>query len=617
MAGFSILWLGQVLSVLGTRMTNFALSIWIWQATGRASDLALLTFCAFAATVVFSPIAGTLIDRWSRRLTILLSDAGSAVATGLLLVLYLTGSVSVWHLYAVNLLTGAFLAFQLPAYSATISLMMAKQHFPRANAMLSLARSVPAIFAPACAAAVLAATSIKTVLMVDVGSYLVAVGTVFLVAIPRRPPAEQPERQSMWRDSLFGFTYILRRPGLLGLQGILFAISLFAAMGWIVLTPMVLARTGNSEADAGIVQSIGAVGGVLGGVLLGALRPTGHKMLRMLAAVVVFSLLGRVLLGIGDSLVVWSAAWFFAWACVPFIDGYGQAIWQEKVSPAEQGRVFAARQLVETLAVPVALGIAGPLVDYVLEPAMRWGGAGRGVRRLVGTGPGAGMGLLCVFTGALVVAARLQASWPTGAHGRDADPDHDAAGHPPPPAAEAPRHRPGRAGHRRAGPGRRLTPRESSDGTDVQGGPQRRGAVLALARTPADPAGWHEVRVTGPRRPAWPTSARCGRTYAHAACGSGWKGYVMQLADVLAEVLETDPDEVVDAATPATLRNWTSLRHIQLVVALEAAYRVSFSYDEIRSFRSVGDIRRTLAGKGAMVDGAATTRVPAGAEATP
>jgi MFS family permease len=429
MAAFTVLWIGQVLSTLGTRMTNFALSIWIWQATGRASDLALMTFCAFAATVVFSPIAGSLIDRWSRRLTILLSDAGSAVASALLLGLYLAGSVSVWHLYVVNLLTGAFLAFQLPAYSATISLMMEKEHYPRANAMLSLARSVPAIFAPACAAAVLAATSIEAVLLVDIVSYLVAVGTVFLVAIPPRPVAAHQETPNMWRDSVFGFTYILRRPGLLGLQGILFAISLFAAMGWVVLTPMVMARTGNAETQVGIVLSVGALGGVLGGTLLGVLKPTRQKMVRLLAATLVFSVLGRVLLGIGDSLLVWSVAWFCAWLCVPFIDGYGQAIWQEKVSPEVQGRVFAARQLIENLSVPLALGVAGPLADFYLEPGMRPDGPlARVFGGWVGTGPGAGMALLCVLTGLLgILVTAIGVASRTVRLVESRIPDHDAA----------------------------------------------------------------------------------------------------------------------------------------------------------------------------------------------
>lgn len=407
-AAFTVLWSGQLVSTLGTRMTNFALSIWVWQETGRASDLALMTFCAFAATVLFSPIAGSLIDRWNRRITIVLADAGAAVATLILLTLFLTDSVQVWQLYVVNLVTGAFLAFQFPAYSATISLMMQKRNYPRANAMLSLARSVPGIFAPAAAAAVLATGNVETVLLIDVISCVLAVCTVFLVAIPQPPRSEHREQVGVWRDSLHGFGYLIKRPNLLALQGILFSIGLFAAMGWILLTPMILARSGNSEADAATVMSIGAVGGVLGATLLGVLKPTRHKMLRLLTAIVAFSLLGRVLLGVGDSLVIWAVAWCLAWFCIPFIDGYGEAIWQEKVAPEVQGRVFATRQLIDTLAVPIALGIAAPLADFVLEPQMRPGGSLESVfGGLVGSGPGAGMALIFFVTGLLGVLVAI------------------------------------------------------------------------------------------------------------------------------------------------------------------------------------------------------------------
>jgi MFS family permease len=426
-AAFTTLWSGQLVSTLGTRMTNFALSIWIWQETGRASDLALMMFCAFAATMVASPLAGALIDRWNRRITILLSDAGAAVATLAVLLLFLADSVTVWHLYAVNLVTGAFMAFQMPAYSSTVSLMMEKQHFPRANGMLSLARSVPAIFAPAAAAAALAAANVETVLLLDVISCLVAVATVFMVVIPQPKPAKDPKPGGIWRDSTFGFRYILARPGLLGLQGIVFAIALFAAMGWILLIPMILARSGNSEIQVGTVLSIGAVGGVVGGVLLGVLRATPQKMLRLLGAILVFSVLGRVVLGVGDSLTVWAIAWFCAWLCIPFIDGYGDSIWQEKVEPAVQGRVFAARQLVDNLALPIALGLAGPLADYVLEPGMRPGGALEPVfGGIVGTGPGAGMALVFLLTGLLGIAvAGAGFAIPTVRRVESLLPDHD------------------------------------------------------------------------------------------------------------------------------------------------------------------------------------------------
>ncbi|WP_405889397.1 MFS transporter (plasmid) [Streptomyces sp. NBC_01136] len=405
-----MIWSGQLLSTLGTRMTNFALSIWIWDKTGRASDLALMTFCAFLATAVFSPIAGSLIDRWDRRLTIIISDVGSLVSTLGMIALFWAGSAAVWQLYLINIVTGACLAFQVPVYNATISQMMSKEKFPRANAMMSLSKSVPGVFAPGLAAVLLTFADIKLILAVDALSYVVAIGTIFLVTMPEVVKKTAANGGGRLSDSLFGFRYMIQRPGLLGLSLMTFTLTVLAAMGWIVLTPMIMARTGGDQSQVGVVQAVGAIGGVIGGVVVGALRPTERKMVRILPGIVVFSVLGRVLLGLGQSVVFWSVGWFFAWSCLPFILSYEQAIWQQKVAPEVQGRVFAARNLVDNLAPPIAFGTAGPISDFVLEPAMRHGGAlARVLRPLVGNGAGSGMALIFVFTGLLGVLLALGA----------------------------------------------------------------------------------------------------------------------------------------------------------------------------------------------------------------
>jgi DHA3 family macrolide efflux protein-like MFS transporter len=402
-AAFTVIWLGQIVSVLGTRMTNFALSIWLWKVTGHATSLGVMIFLSFGATVALSPLAGSLVDRFSRRIMIVISDVGSAVTTAVIFILFLAGIARPWELYVVNTLTGAFLAFQYPAYSATITQMMPKAHYARANSMLSLANSVPAIFAPALAATLLGFLPVSAILGIDVISYAVGVVMVFLVAIPERADSgveEKAPRGRVWRDTVIGFQYITRRRGLLGLEGILFVVSLLAAMGWILLIPMIMARTGNSEAQVGVVLSIGAIGGVLGGALVTVRRAPANKMRWVLIGTLGFNLIGRFLLGISDSVILWSVGWFTAWLCIPFIDGYGQAIFQQKVEPAVQGRVFAARQMLENLAMPIAVGVAAPIADYYLEPRMMHGGSLAPVfGGLVGAGPGAGMALVFVFTG--------------------------------------------------------------------------------------------------------------------------------------------------------------------------------------------------------------------------
>jgi amino acid adenylation domain-containing protein len=435
-AGFTTLWFGQVLSALGTRMTNFAVSIWVWQQTGSATDLAMLLLFAFGATVILSPIAGALVDRWDRRLTLALSDAGAAVATAVLLILFLTGSVEVWHIYVVNFVVGAFLAFQVPAYSSTITLMMSKGSYARANAMMFAVRSAPVIFAPGLAAAVLSITSIQVVLAADVVSCALGILAVLVVSMPRPSAPGVVELPSLWQDCLYGFRYMRQRPELARFEGMMFAICLFASIGFVLLIPMILAR-GGSELQLGIVQTIGAVGGVAGVVLLSALKPTPHKMLRMLIAMVVFSVVGRILYGVGETFVLWAVALLAVHFCIPFIDGYAQSIWQEKVEPAAQGRVFGARQFIEDLTVPLAAVIAGPAVDHVLEPWMKDGHGGATLFGwLVGTGSGAGMALVFVVIGVLgTVVAVVGFMMPSLRKIETILPDHDADE---PPAEDVP-----------------------------------------------------------------------------------------------------------------------------------------------------------------------------------
>lgn len=408
-AAFGVIWLGQIVSAVGTRMTAFALGLWLWQQTGSVLQLSMLAFCSFGATILVSPVAGALVDRWNRRLTINLSDLGAVVATGGLLLAFLTSAAHTWELYVVSALTGTFLAFQFPAYASTITQMVQRGHYPRANAMMSMVRTIPGVAAPALAATLLTLVDIKAILLIDTLSYLVAIGTVFLVALPPSPAKEAGTAPAgMWQDSLFGFRYIARRPPLVATLGLSFVVGLVAAVTYAVMLPLVLAMTGDSAAKAGIVQSVGAAGGVLGGLLVAALGGRRDPMRYVLLSVICLGVFGRTLFGLGDNVLVWSFSLLVGWGVIPVIDGYIQSIWQETVEPEVQGRVFAAQQFVENLSLPVALIGSGLLADHVFEPAMRPGGALAGAfGGLVGTGPGSGMALMCVFGGGILLLIGL------------------------------------------------------------------------------------------------------------------------------------------------------------------------------------------------------------------
>ena len=168
MFAFTIVWAGQLVSSLGSRMTAFALMIWVWQRTGEATSLALIGFFAFVPAIVVLPFAGSFVDRWNRKLTMILSDLSAGIGTVVILVLYMAGSLEIWHIYIVMLFAGAFGAFQFPAYSAAVTTMVEKKHFARASAMLSMVGSVSGIFGPPLAAVLLVFIGIEGVMSIDI-----------------------------------------------------------------------------------------------------------------------------------------------------------------------------------------------------------------------------------------------------------------------------------------------------------------------------------------------------------------------------------------------------------------------------------------------------------------
>ncbi|MEP7291663.1 MAG: MFS transporter [Chloroflexota bacterium] len=430
MRAFMIVWAGQVASLLGSAMTSFALTIWAYQLTGSATVLALVGFFNFGPSILFGPLAGALVDRWNRKLVMMLSDLGAGVSTIAILILYSTGNLQIWHLYVAGAVSGVFNTFQWPAYSAAISTMLPKAQYARANGMLSLAESVSGVFAPVFATALLVIIGISGVMLIDVVTFLFAIGTLLVIFVPQPEPsaAGAEGKGSLWQESIYGFRYILRRPSLLGLQLTFFFFNLTGVFGMTLRPPMLLARTGSEEAVLAAVQSIGAVGSVVGGVLLSVSGGPRRKVHGVLLTMIGVSLFSAILMGLGQNLVVWSIAALVSGLILPFLNGSNQAIWQAKIPPDLQGRVFAARRMIAQMAGPIGMLLAGPLADQVFEPALMPGGALVPVfGGLVGTGPGAGMGLMLMITGALGVLVGLGAyAFHAIRNAEDLLPDHGA-----------------------------------------------------------------------------------------------------------------------------------------------------------------------------------------------
>ncbi len=430
MFGFTIVWIGQIISLLGTSMTGFATTIWAYQKTNAATALAMMGFFFVLPMLIASPFAGALVDRSNRKLMMMVSDIASGIATIIVLILFSTGHLQIWHLFITNALQGVFQSFQWPAYSAAISTMIPKEHYGRANGMLSLADTASNIFAPILAGALLGIIGFSGILFIDIATFVIAVGALLIVHVPQPRITEEGKRAqgSIYKEAFFGFKYILSRPSLLALQLVFLTGNFLIGVPGAVQAAMVLANTNSNAKSLAFVNSAGAIGGVVGGLVMSAWGGPKKRAHGVLFGWFISSILGGVLFGLGRNIPVWAVAAFFGMFFVPIINGSNQAIWQAKVPPDLQGKVFSIRRLIAWFVSPLAMLVAGPLSDYVLEPAMRnpqsllsttlgW---------LVGVGPGRGMALLFVIGGGL--AALVGIGGYTIRILRNADtllPDHD------------------------------------------------------------------------------------------------------------------------------------------------------------------------------------------------
>jgi len=411
MPGFLSFWIGQVISLLGTSMSLFGLTIWAYEITGSATALALVGFFFVTPLLIISPVAGALVDRSNRKFMMIISDLASGLATIVILTLYLSGKLEIWHLYIAGAFSGAFQAFQWPAFSAAITTMLPKEQYGRANGLMSLAETGSGIFAPLLAGALLGLIGLAGILLVDIATFIFAIAALLIVYIPQPETSQvgQEARGSLWKESVFGFSYILKRPSLLGLQIVFMLGNFITGIPLAIIAPMILAHTNNNEITYGTISSVGAAGGLIGGIVMSAWGGPTPKIHGVLGGWALSSLFGSILMGLGQSLPVWAVASIIAGFIVPILNGSNQAIWQAKVAPDVQGRVFSIRRLIAWFVTPLAMLIAGPLADFIMEPAIQTGGAfAQAVYPLVGDSPGAGMSFIFILGG---IGGLLVAIW--------------------------------------------------------------------------------------------------------------------------------------------------------------------------------------------------------------
>ncbi len=400
---FLLIWIGQVVSLVGSGLTSFVLGVWVYQNTGSATQFALIFASATIPGVLIAPLAGEVVDRHDRRRVMIAADCGAALSTIVVFLLFFSGRLEVWHIYlttAANALCGAF---QGPAYAASIPLLVPREQLGRVNGLVMVERSA-AIIAPALAAALIATVGVSGVIAIDFATFLFATGTLLLVRIPR-PAATghgaAAAQGSLLRRAGYGWRYLAGRSGLMWLVALLGVSNFFIGLASVMVQPLILSF--SSVGTLGKLMMAGGSGMLAGSLVMGTWG--GPK--RRVHGVLGFMFLGGIFLflhGLAPSplLIAFVAPAFLF--TIPLMSGSTMAILQAQVPGDVQGRVFAAMRILLQAAVPLAYISAGPLADYVFEPLMAPGGALSGsVGGLIGVGEGRGVALMFMISGLVSV----------------------------------------------------------------------------------------------------------------------------------------------------------------------------------------------------------------------
>lgn len=367
-APFFTLWTGQAVSLLGSQLVQFALIWWLTKTTGSATVLATASLVGLLPQVLLGPLTGALVDRWNRRIIMIVADSTIALATVVLALLFLGGDVQIWQVYLLMFVRATAGGFHWPAMRASTSLMVPKENLSRVQGLNQMLQGGMTILSAPLGALLLELLPIQGILAIDVGTALVAILPLFFIHVPqprRHLDQNMPEgKPSVWQDMLAGLRYVWSWPGLLIIIGMAMAINLlFAPAG--SLQPILVTKHFSSGAiQLAWMQSAWGIGMFLGGLLLSAWGGFRRRILT--------SFVGLIVLGAGMVVVGFAPAWaiglaiammFVAGFAIPFVNGPINAVLQGSVDPEMQGRVFS---LVSSLAMamsPLGLIIAGPVAD--------------------------------------------------------------------------------------------------------------------------------------------------------------------------------------------------------------------------------------------------------------
>lgn len=426
-----------MVSTLGSGIIRFGLGLWVLDQTGDVAAYTTMLFAAVLPLGIASPVVGPLIDRWNRRGTMIVANAGASAPTLILALLYFADGLDPSHLYVALVANGVASAFILPALEASTPMLMPKDQLGRAAGVTQMLQSFEIILAPILAVPLYLGFGLGSMFFVDFATFGVAILVLALSVIPQPVRVLEGAGASLWSEFRFGITYLRDRPPFLYLMFFVTAAMLMMpGIGYALATPLALSF--SDEAGAATLMTAFGVGSLVSGTFLATWGGPKRRMNGIIGALILAGT-GAIVTGLSESLPVTAAGVFVIGFSFVFAMGLNRVIWQVKAAPEVLGRLFSLRVMLGFCALSLGIAIAGPLAEGVFEPLMESGGALAGsVGPVIGVGDGRGMGLMYIISGLALIALaagsllvrpiwRLEDALPDQPPRLEREPDRDAS----------------------------------------------------------------------------------------------------------------------------------------------------------------------------------------------
>ena len=404
---FLILWSTQSLSQLGSAMTNFALTLWLYEQTGSALRTALLSICSYAPYVCMSIFAGAISDRWDKRKIMLGCDTFAACCTVTVLVLLKNDLQMPWHVYLLNAVNGLMNTVQQPAGDVAMTLVIPKKHYQQASGLRSLSNSLITILNPMLATSLYAFAGLDTVIYVDLATFAAAFAALFFwIRIPSVSEKEL-DRVPFFCAVRSGLRYLRDNRMILTLILFLAGVNLIASAFDAVLPAFILPRPNGGSAVLGAVTSCAGIATLAGSVLVTLLPPPSNRV-RVIFVTMLISLgTENFLLAFSRSPLLWCLGQLIGWVLVPVMNANLDVILRSTIPVELQGRVYSCRNTLQFFTIPVGFFLGGYLVDEVCEPIMEAAANGGILTALFGSGKGSGAAMVLLVLGVFGTAVCL------------------------------------------------------------------------------------------------------------------------------------------------------------------------------------------------------------------